>query len=159
MITMLYSWSFELNSNKSFGTPDPFIPIPSHGHPARQNKRLSPVGGEVTSRVCRRLGRPRILRSTTTIAFQDQGNSPRLHRFPVASVSSRSRFAPVNTVNIVKSTEIHVCNSLISRVCTLLRVNKTFFSALPALAETMCRRLSALLGVCSPCHFLPQIEP
>ena len=43
MITMLNSWSFELNSNKSFGPPDPSIPIPSHGHPPI-------VGDEVTSR-------------------------------------------------------------------------------------------------------------
>ena len=134
---MLNSWSFELNSNKSFGTPDPSIPIPSHGHSDAWNrgnvKVFTPTAAAPDfSRSCYRRY-PRTPLPTWTLDPSVIPWSlvlgPWTFPTPVAPgpwpfLSPRPL---VNIVKTVKSTEIHVCNPLISRVCTLLHVNQNFF--------------------------------
>src|SRR4051812_20531102 len=106
MITMLHSWSFELNSNKSFGIPDPSIPIRLHGHFASKNL---PVGGANAPI----LGR----RHPSHFSHSSYHSHPSL-------ILSASRFPPVNSV---KTPAIHVCNPLVARVRTVSHENKIFF--------------------------------
>jgi hypothetical protein len=113
MITMLNSWSFDLNSNKSFGTPDPSIPIPSHGHPV--------AGDEVTSRSPGHSVGPSLVFGILVI-----------RRARSRCAFSPSRIEPVKTVISVKTAKItnfSFYNPLISRVCTVLHINKKFFSS------------------------------
>jgi hypothetical protein len=154
MITMLHSWSFELNLNKSFGTPDPSIPVPSYGHSARQNSRLPFVGDEVTSRFSGPLVCPllvlsslRIIRGTFPLQpvavgiFRHLFISWSLGFGPWAFSSGPrtfSSFPPsLSPVNALNRPAIHVCNPLIARVRTDSHENKIFFSK-------KCRALSTL---------------
>jgi hypothetical protein len=115
MITMLNVWSFELNSNKSVGTPNPSIPVPSNGHFASKNLRVAGAYAPIVAG-----------------CHPSHFSHSSYHSRP-SSIPSGSRFGTVNSVN---RRSIHVCNRLISRVCTVLHVNKDFFSTLRASKKT-----------------------
>jgi hypothetical protein len=135
MITMLNSWSFDLNSNKSVGTPDPSIPVLSHGHSACQNLRLPILGGEVS-----RFSGPLVgalLRwipnNFGTFPFQRVALGVFGHSIinwslgfePWTFSSVLPSLLPVNALN---RPVIHACNPLIARVRTVSHENKIFFS-------------------------------
>ena len=137
MITMLNSWSFDLNSNKSFGTPDPSIPIPSHGHSDSRNRGnvnvFIPIVAEpdLSRSSYRRYHRTPVPAWTLGPSIIPWSLVLGPWTFPTPLVSGPWPLLAtrplVNIVKTVNSTENHVCNPLISRVCTLLHVNQTFF--------------------------------
>jgi hypothetical protein len=138
MIAMLHSWSFDLNSNKSFGTLDPSIPIPSHGHPPI-------VGDEVTSRSPGHSVGPSLVFGIWPLVIR---------RARPRCAFSSLRIEPVKTVISVKNVKItnfSFCNPLISRVCTVLHINKKFFSSrqkpLCPLCLSPCREAAIRLSV------------
>jgi len=134
MITKLNSWSCALSSNKSFGTSDdPSIPIPPHGHLVTPKLAPSYCRQRGDKSFLRPIVKPEFLRPACPFAFHSPGNTPVLSRFLAQSLSSQTRHSSVNFVKTVNSPAIQLCNPLISRVCTLLHVNKKFFQRSPSL--------------------------
>jgi hypothetical protein len=176
---MLTSWSFELNSNKSFGTPDSSIPVPSHGHSARQNPRFAKAFATGTAAPAPHKSHSShqshnsYLRSH--LSFETLGSSVISWSLVPSREAARlfycSNFGPwtfssfptlgnpMNHVNSVKTPAIHVCNLLISRVCTVLHVNKNFFCASSTLRnrviKTMLRHQTSHFHQTSPCPLCP----
>ena len=138
---MSYSWSSELNSNTSVGTPDPSIPVPSNGHSVSKNLRIA---GGYTAFLDTR--------------YPSHSSHFSYHSHP-STIPAHSHFG---TVNFVNSTAIHLCNPLIARVRTVSHVNKKIFSTLRAPQEntqsethvSTANQPFSEISLCPLCHFL-----
>jgi hypothetical protein len=130
MITMLNSWSFDLNSNKSFGTPDPSIPVPSHDHSARQSPSMRAAGTSVYPIAAARIERPVPFLPSPLGGERARVRGVSTARLIPALTRTQKYISSVfrlsSSVNSVNGTYFNLCNPLIARVRTVSHVNKKF---------------------------------